>query len=298
MRRIATLAAVLLLALSTAAAAQTTGTGVTTRATGTGAATQATGTGAPDALYAAQTIITGQDNLPERERGFREALAEVILRLTADPAAPASPAGRSLLSEPTRYVAAFELEDRKKGIQISDEQGSRDRSFFLRVRFDRDRLKPAMEAAGLTVWEAPRPPVTVALGIDDGIRRYVLTDGSERGYGQRETLRSLAARRVAPLVLPGEPPPVSYDDLSPAEPARLPDLRRRLGAELLLAGSLVMDEGGRWTLKWAVDPPAGPAATGVERGSFDAALRAAMDGALAQARALSPQGAAPRSPRP
>ncbi len=257
---------------------------------GAGALAQAQQPAEVEALYRAQTIITGQDNLPERERGFRETLSEVILRLTADPAAPAGPAGEELLSVAGQFVAEFELEDRKKGIQIADEQGSRDRSYFLRVRFDRDLLKPAMESAGLPVWEGPRPRLAVLLGIDDSQRRYVLTETSERGYGQRETLRSLAARRVLPLSLPAEPAPLAFEDLARPDPRRIQSAAKDLDAGLVLAGTLVLGEGGLWTLDWTVYPGSGAAGGRVDRASFDVALRAAVDGALAHARSNDTQG--------
>lgn len=239
-----------------------------------------------DPLYASQAVITGQDNVPERERGFRETLADVLVRLSADPGVPESPAGAALIADAGRYVADFDLLDRKKGIQISDEQGTRDRSYILTVHFDRAALKPAMEAAGLPVWEGARPATAVFLGIDDTVRRYVLSETSRRGYGQRETLHSLSRRLSMPIVIPPEPVPVGFDALVDPDPAALGKLASGLGADGTLAGTLALGEGGYWTLDWVslAGPGAEPADGHIEGVTFDAALRTAVVSAMQAAR--------------
>jgi hypothetical protein len=239
-----------------------------------------------DPLYTSQAVITGQDNIPERERGFRETLADVLVRLSADPDAPESPAGAALIAKAGRYVADFDLLDRKKGIQISDEQGTRDRSYILTVRFDRAALKSAMEAAGLPVWEGERPTMAVFLGIDDTVRRYVLSETSRRGYGQRETLHSLSRRLSMPIVIPPEPVPVGFDALVDPDPAALGMLASGLGAQGVLAGTLALGDGGYWTLDWVnlAGSGAEPAAGHLEGVTFDAALRTAMVSAMQAAR--------------
>lgn len=210
------------------------------------------------ALYTGRAVITGRDNEPERRRGFIEALDEVAGRVAGAPAPDA------LRADATAFVAGFDLLDRKQGIQVSDEQGTRDRAYVLTVRFDPDRLGAALRAAGLAPWEGERPAILARLTVDDTVRRYRLTQDSPHGYGPREALRSLARRLMVPLRLPD----------TPGDDRPRPD-------EAVLEGTLAMDGAGLWTLDWRLDGAGAARGGRIERVSFDVALRAAVDASLA-----------------
>lgn len=156
-------------------------------------------------LYAATTIVTGRDNLAERARGTREALAEVLMKLTADRGIAEDPKAMAAIENAEDFAAGFDYTDRKAGIQLSDEQGSRDRSFLLDVRFDAARVDALLAELGAKPWKGERPTVKVELSVTDGVGSFEVTDTSERGYGQRQALRTEAERAGLPLVLPDDP---------------------------------------------------------------------------------------------
>src|SRR3546814_7159043 len=99
-------------------------------------------------------------------------------------------------------LLGYEDEDRKKGIQISDEQGTRDRSFHFRVDFDPEAVDGILHQLGLAAWHRDRPRLLVALAVTDHQGPFIVGTEFGRGIGQRETLLLDARRRGIPLVLP------------------------------------------------------------------------------------------------
>lgn len=245
-------------------------------------------------LYRAEAVVTGREE-PERSRGFREALEEVLVKLTAAADLPEAPALREALAAPAAYVSDFEYEDRKKGIPIHDEQGTRDRSFILRVAFDKAKVDRLVGDLGLKKWPSDRPRLAILLSVNDGERAFLLTRDGERGFGQREVLVSAAARRGVPIAMPSEVERVA-GKLEPAVTA-LPDtditrIARDLGADGALTGELRLADGGSsWNVHWMLHGLKAQGEWRMENVSFDVALAAGISRAaraLAEAQALSP----------
>jgi len=151
-------------------------------------------------LYRASAIVTGQDDLAERARGTREAMAAVLAKVSAD----ASIAGdaAAALADAGSYVVSRRYTDRKAGVQISDEQGTRDRSFVLEVDFDRARIDALLRALGREPWTRPRPALRVELRVTDAVASYAVTRTSQRGWGQREAILATGEKAGLPVVLP------------------------------------------------------------------------------------------------
>src|SRR3546814_13914566 len=83
-------------------------------------------------LYRGEAIITGRDNLDERARGMRLALVQVLVKACGDDRVADHPSLPAILANAGPYALGYEYEDRKKGNQISDEQGTRDPSTHFR----------------------------------------------------------------------------------------------------------------------------------------------------------------------
>jgi hypothetical protein len=70
-----------------------------------------------------------QENLEERQRGFRQALEEAIVKVTGASRLAEDPRLASALADAGGYVAGFEYEDRLAKKKLMDEQGTRERTF-------------------------------------------------------------------------------------------------------------------------------------------------------------------------
>lgn len=155
----------------------------------------------PEELYRAVVIVTGVEE-PERTRGFREGLEEIIVKLTARPDLKRQPVLRPFLDRAGDYMASYTYEDRMKHLPVRDEQGTRDRPHYLRMVADAAKLEPALDAAGLPVWRSPRPQVHALIAVVDANGyRIVPSEGSD-GYEQREVMKSAARRLGLGVVFP------------------------------------------------------------------------------------------------
>jgi hypothetical protein len=208
--------------------------------------------GEPAVLYTASAIVTGRDNLQERARGTREALLAVLAKVSADPSVASE--AQALDAEP--YVLSRTYTDRKAGIQISDEQGTRERSFVLEVRFDPVGIDALLRSLGREPWQGERPALLVRLRVTDAMATYEVTRDSARGWGQREAILAAGAKAGLPVVLP---------------PGR---------AAHVLSGTMRMTADGYWRTEWRL---------GAERWSVPPATfdRAIENGVWAAARRLS-----------
>lgn len=212
-------------------------------------------------LYGATAHVTGQFE-PERSRGFRDAFAEVLVKLTGQADLPkrAGP----LLDQAPAFVASFAYEDKMKDIPLHDEQGTRDRPYFLFVTFDAAKVDALLADLGAAKWPADRPVVGVRLTVTDVRGSYLLTAEGDEGYGQRWALRDAATAAGVPVVLPpqGE-------------------------GDAVLEGKLSLEDAGTWSIAWAF-PLGGRVHRWQAQGiSFDDAMRLGMRG-VASVLARSP----------
>jgi hypothetical protein len=175
-----------------------------------------------------------------------------LIKVSGDAALIQSQTGQPLLSQASDLVESFTYADRMQGIPIHDEQGTRERPHFLRMRFHSLGVAAALQQIGITPWSSNRPQVVIWLGIQDSLRAYVLGADTAFGSGQREVLKSVAHKRGVPVILPEmqatDRAAITYDEIAAATMPRLRQVSERYGGEALLVGTLVMDDKGYWTL--------------------------------------------------
>src|SRR3546814_5155497 len=109
------------------------------------------------------------------------ALVQVLVKACGDDRVADHPWLPAILANAGSYALGYEYEDRKKGIQISDEQGTRDRSFHFRVDFDPEAVDGILHQLGLAAWHRDRPRLLVALAVTDHQGPFIV--GTEAGRG-------------------------------------------------------------------------------------------------------------------
>lgn len=218
-------------------------------------------------LYEAETIVTGTEE-PERTRGFRQGLRDVVVKLTGDADAADDPRLAPSLDAPHGFVARFEYEDRMKGIPVHDEQGTRERPHYLRMTFDEAAMDAALSDIGLSVWR-DRPEIAIWLAIETADGGYVLHTRGPEGYGQRAALEEIAARRGLPIRLPPPDAAIDYADVV-ARPEALPP------AELRLIGHLALAPRGYWAIDWRLEADGMAEGWSLDGVTFDDALKSGL----------------------
>ena len=230
----------------------------------------------PDDLYKAETIVTGTGE-SERMRGFRIGVEDVLVKLTGDVSLQGTAAAGNVADAAAGLVADFTYEDRMKDIPIHDEQGTRDRPHFLRMRFDTAKFDAALQQAGLKKWTGERPTLAVWIGISEPRGKYVLAREGD-GYGQREVLKDASKKRAIPIVLPPEnQAAVSYDAIAKGDMPVLRQASKELGGNAILYGLLDFDGEAHWNTHWAVAGDRVNSSWKMEGVTFDAALKGAID---------------------
>ena len=206
-------------------------------------------------LYSATVIVTGRDNLAERERGIREALPLVLSKVSADPDVADRAAAAELDDETEAMVVGYDYRDRKEGIQISDEQGTRERSFEFTVRFEKPAVDATLAKLGAAPWPEPRPAIAVALTVDDGGSSYLLGRNSEKGYGQRAAFDDESGKLGLDVRLPGDP--------EAADAA-------------LLEGAMTVTPKGYWAPEWRIAANGANERFTLPETTFDEAIAGAL----------------------
>lgn len=181
-----------------------------------------------DKYYEAQTIITGVLE-PERTRGFREGLREILIKVANAPELEADGRLPPILEHASDFIASYTLEDRNKHLKFNDEQGTRDRPHYLRMQADRAKVDGVLASLGLKPW-FNRPVFEVLLVVHGPRGAFLIGDelppdqaskkaASVRvtgenvalvskkwdGFEQRETLKSISRRRGYAIAFPDLP---------------------------------------------------------------------------------------------
>ena len=244
--------------------------------------------------YVGSAIVTGRDDPAERARGVRESLEEVLVRLSADPDVAGPDAARARVDawlESGRVRARdVSLADRKAGIRISDEQGTRDRSFVLRARFEPEAVRRLLDALGARALDTARPALEVLLRVDYGDGAFVLSRDGEAGYAQRLALEAVSEALAVDLSLPDAAAVMGLADAegfrasaAAAAPAAAPASRYRL------IGQMRATPEGLWRTRWRLLGAGDGADFAPAPTTFDDAMALAVAealGALARAGAI------------
>jgi hypothetical protein len=230
-------------------------------------------------LYSGEAIVTGEQNLEERQRGFREALVEALIKVTGDARLASDPRLRKALTEPERWVAGFEYEDRLAKKKLMDEQGTRERSYILRVHFDRPAVDRLLTDLGARPWPAGRPRLLVLLMVRDSVGSYLLAEDGARGWGQREALSAIARRRGVPVVLPqldAASGVLATTGSQMPEDGAVRRLAEEYAAGAVLQGRMIMRADGQWDTGWTLYDGEARACWRSDSTTFDRAIAAGI----------------------
>ena len=219
-------------------------------------------------LYEASVIVTGTD-ARSRPDGLGRALAQVLAKVSGNPALLDDPKVAALAPAAFGLVASLAYLDQMSDLPRRDEQGSRDRPYDLLVRFDPASLDAMLEGLGETPWRT-RAPILVDLRIEPR-SGPAMPLRADTAADERHRAALLAAADGAGLqvVLP-------LDRTAAAGPAR-PDLAPP-PPELALRGAVSWVEGAGWTGRFTLPWHGRDHTWDVEGVSFDEAYRVAMRG--------------------
>ena len=204
------------------------------------------------------------------QAAFAAALSEVLVKITGLSEAGNAPTRASLFPNPGSIVQQYSM--------LADGQ--------VRVEFDAEAVRRALDGAGLPMWGADRPLVAIWLAVDaGGGQRFILSDvsaaesantpqqSSEQLAELRDQLADAADERGLPVVFPlvdaQDLGRVSFADLWGDFREPVQQGSSRYGADVMLIGRTrslnPAGQGVRWTLvtgdeeaAWQGDIASGP----------------------------------------
>jgi len=142
-------------------------------------------------FYQAKVIVTGYD-MRSRPFGFAQALRAVLVNVSGEPRLRDDPRVSVLAEHADALVASFSYVDRMAGRPIHDEQGTRDRPYYLTVKFVPARIDKALADLGERPWRGTRPVVVPVLAVRIGTASYLLSAVSPAGVEQRAAFADVA----------------------------------------------------------------------------------------------------------
>ena len=239
---------------------------------------------ASNALYQARTIVTGTRE-PERLVGFGRCLEDVLVKSSGDLRLIGDRRTLPMQQEAAHFIAAHRYHDRMEGIPHHDEQGSRDRPYDLFCTFNRAGIDALLASLKEKPWLAPRPALTVFLGVHQVARTFVLAKDGEQGGDMRESLAAAADKWGMAVTLP-DSAAVAASHLTVARlrggaTMHLDAAARAAGGDLPLVGTLIWDEKKfGWVAHWQLARNGHVWRWQIGGVNFDAAFRDGVGGAM------------------
>jgi uncharacterized protein len=237
----------------------------------------------PGDLYRGRTIVTGikdDTRIPAVPICFLDVLAKVSGdgRLLNDPHA------KELAQSATFHVTEYSFRDRLALHQIHDEQGTRDRPYFMTVTFDPGRVEAALKSLGRKPWTTTRPNLAMFVLVNNSAKTYVLSGDGDFGRDQRESLAGASWQVAMPVTLPSQADlakeGLTAETLAKMDPAKLTTVTKGMGADLVLTGTLAWDKSAvGWAGQWKLFDGQKIHEWGIKDVSFDDAFRNALWGA-------------------
>ncbi len=192
-------------------------------------------------LFQAEVSAAGRDST-SRDAALRQALQEVLVRVTGSARFVGQASAETLLQQPGRYVEQFRFSEDPEREQLR-----------LWVQFDGVALAREVRRAGLSYWGSERPDVLLWLAVDDRGRRYLVSDAAQTAAA--DAVARAARLHGLPITLPlmdlQDQNAVKFTDvwggfLGPVESAS-----QRYRPQVILVGKLDRSgAGGGWRGSW------------------------------------------------
>lgn len=200
-------------------------------------------------LYTGEVPVEDQSSRA-RQHAMREALAQVLVKLTGDPSAPEREAIQGYLASAPQYVQQFQYRTELRPAPEQDEPPTR--VLLLSARFDPSTMESILREAELPLWGQQRPTVLVWLVKQEGRERQlvglddpVLSSAIERA----------AHRRGLPVLFPlldlTDQQALPQREIWGGFTEPVAKASERYGTETFLLSRLSGDE-GRWHARWTL----------------------------------------------
>lgn len=205
-------------------------------------------------LYEIEIPVEGQTR-KERAYIVREALQEVLIRVSGRNEAGTLTEGKIIIPRPTRFVQQFRYRKFKSDDVIpAAPDGAKPYTQKLWLRFNEKTVSKLLREQGLPVWGKTRPATLVWLVVDDKKQRILIGNSTE--HISRTHIEQEATKRGLPFRLP-------LLDLTDQARLQVSDIwgnfedtilaaSLRYQAEAILVGRIYLSFANTWNTRWSL----------------------------------------------
>ena len=123
-----------------------------------------------EGLFEVSVEVSDQSNRV-RKAATKQALIDVIVRLSGQSSATSNPTVRAVLRKPSNYIQHY---------LYRDQQTETNKQLMLDLFFDEQSLRTLLRKASLPRWSANRPQVLIWVAIGDENQRFLMGTDGER----------------------------------------------------------------------------------------------------------------------
>lgn len=227
-----------------------------------------------DELYTAKTLVTGQGE-KNRQPGFRDCLAQVLVRVSGDQRLLARPELADLKARAGSFVQSFSYHDRLAGKPIHDEQGTHDRPHDLTCRYAPGVVDRLLADLGSRPWRTERPRLAVSLDVTRYRQAFRVSPDDPRDEAMRQSFALAAAPLAMQVVFPSAKEAIAS---AGGHTSTIP--AKAQGTDLPLIGNLDWSDADHgWVATWRLSDGGRHHIWSVRGVNFDEAFRVAVRGA-------------------
>ncbi len=198
-------------------------------------------------LYQA-TVPVSDESASTRNPALKQALIQVLVKLTGDRNISKSSNISALIERPERFVQQFRYR------QATNEENQQIQSPELWVQFDETALNDALRSYGLTVWGKERPSILVWLAHEGNESRRLVSFEESPEYltmlDQRASARGVSL--LLPLLDLEDTSRISVSDIWGGFKEPILDASKRYQTDVVLTGKLIQILPTLWESQWSV----------------------------------------------
>lgn len=208
----------------------------------------------PASVWAEEIKDLYQADIPVEDKGakardaaLRDAMAEILIRVTGRTDVMLHPEIQKAMQEPKKYAITYQYLNLQKN-------GSRERILVLRVSMSERNINALLRDARLPIWGKSRPGVLVWLVVDNGKQRSL--QGATHDNWIMAELKQNAQQRGLPIQLPlldaQDQSQVNMSDIWGGFSTPVMTASRRYQNEAVLMGRVYLDSERIWHARWTL----------------------------------------------
>ncbi|MDH5600156.1 MAG: DUF2066 domain-containing protein [Gammaproteobacteria bacterium] len=205
-------------------------------------------------LYEVEMPVEGQDR-KERDLVVREALKEILARISGRTEASALAEDKLLVPRPTMFIQQFRYRKfNSRDVIPEAAEGAKPYTQKLWLRFTKKAVAKLLRNQGFPVWGKTRPATLVWLVVDDQKQRVLISNSS--AHESRSYIEQEAKKKGLPFRLP-------LMDLADQSKLQVTDVwgnfeetilaaSSRYQTEAILVGRIYLSFAKTWNTRWSL----------------------------------------------